>query len=338
MFSVYLIAYFICFLSVYHSFSLKQFQKLNYHHPTSLYMTNTITSDNEQLVAWKNGFKTCPKEICITLSNNFSLPLFTNGTYYRNGPAQFELTNKQGIETILPLDGDGMIVAITFNQGNITLRNRFIKTKTYAIEKKRPTIQSRGIFGTKNIKNNNILSINNIKNPASTNIIYWSERLLALWEGGRPHLLEPDSLRTISEYTLRNAKLTGSDSCVAHPRYDTNKQHIIFYTKSMINTKKSPIIVYEYDKQFNPIYTCNIDIPGYISVHDFIVTKNYYILYIESLKLDALPFVLGNKVCKIIRMIHMYILVYDVYMWLCTRAHTCRRLTMCIHRPFICTN
>lgn len=41
------------------------------------------------------------------------------------------------------------------------------------------------------------------KNTANTNIIYWAGRLLALWEGGLPHRLEPDSLRTVGAYTLK---------------------------------------------------------------------------------------------------------------------------------------
>jgi all-trans-8'-apo-beta-carotenal 15,15'-oxygenase len=43
------------------------------------------------------------------------------------------------------------------------------------------------------------------KNVANTNIIYWAGRLLALWEGGLPHRLEADSLRTLGTYTFKGA-------------------------------------------------------------------------------------------------------------------------------------
>jgi carotenoid cleavage dioxygenase-like enzyme len=38
---------------------------------------------------------------------------------------------------------------------------------------------------------------------ANTNVVYWGDRLLALWEGGLPHVIDPVTLQTEGTSRIR---------------------------------------------------------------------------------------------------------------------------------------
>jgi len=156
---------------------------------------STIGYDVE---AWKKGFKSCIEEICVVTNN--SIPLDLCGTFFRNGPGLYEIGKDQILH---PFDADGMIFAATFKEGTAVLRNRIIQTKGYVKEKKARKLLLRPSFSL--LSGGFLRNIFNIKikNTANTNIIYWADRLLALSEAGLPYRIEPDSLRTIGDYTFQ---------------------------------------------------------------------------------------------------------------------------------------
>jgi all-trans-8'-apo-beta-carotenal 15,15'-oxygenase len=56
-------------------------------------------------------------------------------------------------------------------------------------------------------------------NVANINVTYHAGNLLALWEGGRPWQLDPDSLETLGEYDF-DGELKGGYAMSAHPHWD----------------------------------------------------------------------------------------------------------------------
>ena len=54
------------------------------------------------------------------------------------------------------------------------------------------------------------------KNAANTNVIYWGNKLWAMWEGGYPHQLNPETLETIGLDDLEG--LLKKETFSAHPR------------------------------------------------------------------------------------------------------------------------
>jgi all-trans-8'-apo-beta-carotenal 15,15'-oxygenase len=148
-------------------------------------LTMGTTEESYDLEAWKRGFSTCAKEICEKLPG--TVPKDIKGTYYRNGYGKFE----SGKDKVMhPFDADGMMCAITIEDGNAIFRNRIIRTAGYVKEQKARRILYRGAFGTQRQGGalSNIFDVN-IKNVANTNAMYWGNRLFALWEGGLPHRL-----------------------------------------------------------------------------------------------------------------------------------------------------
>ena len=148
-------------------------------------LTMAATTETYDLEAWKKGFSTCAKEICEKLPG--TVPKDIKGTYYRNGYGKFEVGKDKVVH---PFDADGMMCAITIEEGNAIFRNRIIRTAGYVKEQKARRILYRGAFGTQRQGGalSNIFDVN-IKNVANTNAMYWGNRLFALWEGGLPHRL-----------------------------------------------------------------------------------------------------------------------------------------------------
>lgn len=97
----------------------------------------------------------------------------------------------------------------------------------------------RGMFGTQKAGGilKNAFDLRK-KNVANTNILYWGQKLVALWEGGLPHSMDPISLETIGESTLGGV-LGRGETLTAHPRYDPVKARQIFFSADVgpITTK-----------------------------------------------------------------------------------------------------
>ena len=79
--------------------------------------------------AWLTGFTTPRDELAVVVDpTSGALPEDLVGTYYRAGPALFELPGT-GEAVDHPLDADGMVTAATFlGNGTVNFHNRFVRT------------------------------------------------------------------------------------------------------------------------------------------------------------------------------------------------------------------
>lgn len=110
---------------------------------------------------------------------------------------------------------------------------------------------------------------------ANTNALYWGGRLFALWEGGLPHRLEPESLRTVGEYTFKGLLKKG-DKFSAHPRICSHTGRLVNFSPSQ-SASKCDVTVYEFNEELNVEKERTFEVPGFVFFHDFVVTENYYI-------------------------------------------------------------
>lgn len=192
---------------------------------------STELMDNKQRLIeqhWRHGFHNCEQEIAGRLVGK--APFDINGTYYRNGYGMIKIGDH---EVHHPFDGDGMIVAISFHKGNMFFRNRFVQTEGFLRDMKERRFCFPGVFGTRVTGNNKkglfssfSSNVKNVKNVANTNIIYWANRLLALWEGGLPHVIHPDNLATMGTFSYDNR----STVWTAHPKIDTATNRLITFS------------------------------------------------------------------------------------------------------------
>ena len=92
------------------------------------------------------------------------------GTFYRNGPGQLE---RNGDWVHHPFDGDGMITAMRFENGEVKITNKFVRTEGWESEQKAKKFLFRGVFGTQ--KPGGIIANAfdlRLKNIANTNVLH----------------------------------------------------------------------------------------------------------------------------------------------------------------------
>ncbi len=259
----------------------------------------TKTSELFNRNDWSSSYSNVENELRDVQLNKFrgSIPKDLSGTLFRNGPGQLE---RAGQWVHHPFDGDGMITAIRFAKGQVSLSNRFVRTKAWEEENKAGRFLYRGVFGTQKPGGllNNIFDIR-LKNIANTNVIQLGNKLLALWEAASPHALDPKTLRTYGISHL-NGTLKSNEAFSAHPRFDpghhgrprmvnfgvkTGPTSTIRLMEFATDEPNSGSLISERSEKFN----------GFAFLHDFAITPNWAIFLQNALTLNPLPFLLGKR-------------------------------------------
>ena len=246
---------------------------------------------------WKKGYESQPNEYDYWIEDiEGEIPADLKGTLFRNGPGLLEV-NGQRIHH--PFDGDGMISAIAFNEGRAHFQNRFVRTEGYLKEQQAGKILYRGVFGTQKPGGwlANAFDVQ-LKNIANTNIIYWGDKLLALWEAAEPHRLDPKTLETLGKDYLDGVLESGS-AFAAHPRIDPSCEQnggepvlVNFAIKPGLSTT---ISIYEFDQAGKLLRSQARSVPGFAFIHDFAITPNYCIFFQNPVSFNPIPFVLGVR-------------------------------------------
>lgn len=256
-------------------------------HPSPLSATYTIDD-------WRGGYESLYDEYAYTIDDiDGEIPLDLRGTLFRNGPGLFDIG---GQPIHHPFDGDGMVCAITFDQGKAHFRNRYVRTTGFLTEQEAGKILYRGVFGTQRPGGiaGNIFDLS-LKNVANTGIIYWGDKLHALWEAGEPHQLDPASLETIQLDKLGGILQPGNEFS-AHPRIDPAS--VATGQPRMVNFGVHPglettITIYEFNQQGIPVQRHAYRISGFAFIHDFVITPNYCIFFQNAIAYNPFPYVLG---------------------------------------------
>jgi all-trans-8'-apo-beta-carotenal 15,15'-oxygenase len=144
-----------------------------------------------------------------------TIPTDLNGTLYRIGPGKLQVGT-----TLLDniFDGDGMINRFSIQGGRVDFRNRYVRTQHFKHGQTSDRIAYRGSGAMRpGGPLANFLRLP--ANVANTNVVLTGDELLALWEFGRPHRVDPDSLATLGTEDFDGAlKWVGAFS--AHPKWD----------------------------------------------------------------------------------------------------------------------
>jgi len=207
------------------------------------------------------------------------MPDGLKGTLFRNGNGNHE---HMGSPYDHVFDGDGMINKFEIGRNGIMYSNAFVKTREFKEEVKAGKMLYRS-FGT-NIPGgwkNNIGKLS-FKNAANTNIIQFGGKMLALWEGGWPHEINPETLETIGRYNYQGVlqnnfsfidkKVQPELPFSAHPKFlpDHNK---------LFNFGTSPggvprLILYEVNDAGKARITQVVKLKRLSFTHDFVVTNS----------------------------------------------------------------
>lgn len=246
---------------------------------------------------WQKGYRSLTQEYDYWIDEiEGQIPPDLSGTLFRNGPGLLDI-NGQRVHH--PFDGDGMICAFSFKEGQAHFRNRFVRTQAYLEEKQAGRILYRGVFGTRKPGGwlANAFDLRR-KNIANTHVIYWGNKLLALWEAAEPHRLDPSTLETIGLDYL-DGVLQPGDAFAAHPRIDPacemDHGEPCLVNFSVKPGRSTTITIFEFAPSGQLLRQHAHSVPGFAFMHDFAITPNYCVFFQAPISFNPLPFLLGFK-------------------------------------------
>ena len=199
-----------------------------------------------------------PKELCGTLYRNGPNPQFApRGPYHWFG-------------------GDGMIHAFHIENGNVSYKNRWVRTPKWQIENKEGEGLS-GTFGNPRYTDPRVFALNST--IANTNIVWHGNKLLALEEAHAPFSLDPASLMPVGPkggYETYGDKLCGPFT--AHPKTDPKTGEMVFFGYSAKGRFTKEVSIQSVTADGGITRAEILDGPYPSMIHDFAVTKNWIVL------------------------------------------------------------
>ncbi len=115
-------------------------------------------------------------------------------------------------------DGDGMISQFILDGRSVRFRNRYVRTRHFKHGQQSSTIRFRGVGDQ--IPGGFRANVGRLpENVANTNIVNCAGELLALWEIGSPHRIDPETLDTLGS-TDFGGRLGYLGAFSAHPKWD----------------------------------------------------------------------------------------------------------------------
>ncbi|MEN0005592.1 MAG: carotenoid oxygenase family protein [Bacteroidota bacterium] len=213
------------------------------------------------------------------LSIQGELPPALQGTLFRNGNGCFE---HQGVQYHHLFDGDGMITKFEFKDGKIRYSNRYVRTKEFVEENEAGKMLYRS-FGT-NLPGGplkNMLKMR-FKNAANTSVIWHGGKMLALWEGGLPHEIDPVTLETVGRYDYEGVLIndfSAIDKWInpelpfsAHPKL--HEATGVLHNFGTAAGAKQRLVLYEVQADGTAAKSQIIPMEEVTFTHDFVLTQN----------------------------------------------------------------
>eukprot|EP01064_Diplonema_japonicum_P015617 TRINITY_DN23355_c0_g1_i1.p1 TRINITY_DN23355_c0_g1~~TRINITY_DN23355_c0_g1_i1.p1 ORF type:complete len:545 (+),score=173.30 TRINITY_DN23355_c0_g1_i1:52-1635(+) len=211
------------------------------------------------------------------------VPAELMGTFLRNGPG---LTEVHGTPLKHPIDGDGMVCALSFTNGKVHFRNKYVETYTHKKEKEAGRMLFPGQMGSRPPPGG---KLSKYRDPSHTNVFYWGGKVLTCHEYALPHCLDPATLETVGRDSLNGTLDIGTFS--AHFRLDAEQDLLctVAFKAGLEMLKTKPQVrLYEYDRAWNMVRKTKVSVPGLNYAHDFGLTPNWYVLHMS-------PFVNTSK-------------------------------------------
>ncbi|MEU5841470.1 carotenoid oxygenase family protein [Rhodococcus sp. NPDC047139] len=216
------------------------------------------------------------------------IPEELRGTLYRIGPGRLDL---DGHPMSHIFDGDGMVSRIRIGPDGLHYRNRYVRTK--AFERTNETRRPAKGFSTQRLGGPLANALRFPANLANTSVLLHDDELYALWEGGRPHRLDAETLQTFGPESFGGAlKRLGAFS--AHPKVDPNTGEVFNFGLDFF---PRPVIrCYRLERGGRLHGLATIPIPKLGFVHDFALTERHMVFVLGPLVVrNPVPVALGLR-------------------------------------------
>ena len=147
------------------------------------------------------------------------LPADLNGIYVRNGPNQ----RHEPVSKYHRYDGDGMLHALAFKDGNVTYRNKWIRTAPFVEEE----AAGQGIYHGMLGNGRSLHPEMPVKETANTDVVLHGGKIIAMWYlAGEPYLVDPHTLETLGDYDFNGQR---ANKVSAHGKTDENTDEFVFF-------------------------------------------------------------------------------------------------------------
>ncbi|AMA09805.1 carotenoid oxygenase family protein [Picosynechococcus sp. PCC 73109] len=219
-----------------------------------------------------------------------AIPPGLRGSLFRNGPGRL---TRGGQAMGHWFDGDGGILGVYFTEAGAQAQYRYVET---------PYFQQEAAAESLLYPNYGTLAPGQIwqrwgkpaKNSANTSVLPLGDRLLVLWEGGKPYGLNAQTLETLGEMDLGFAH--SSDTFSAHHKIQPETGEI--YNFGVTFGPKATFQLYRCHPQGEISQQTHFSVPGLKGlplVHDFVLAGDYLVFCIPPVRLQMVPTLLGLK-------------------------------------------
>ena len=217
------------------------------------------------------------------------IPNDLRGMFVRNGPnPQFPPGELYHL-----FEGDGMLHGVQFRDGKASYLNRYVRTAGWQAEHDAGKRLYPSLFDRDAIQEQLKLLLQGkfpFKNAGNTALVWHHDKLLALWEGGKPHEIRLPKLETVGPYDFAG-KLKHAFS--AHPKVDPETGEMLVFGYGVT----PPYVQYSVINPDGTVRsTTPIELPRAVMMHDFAITKNYsifldlpYVINIAAALVKKLP-------------------------------------------------
>ncbi|MDY6764104.1 MAG: carotenoid oxygenase family protein [Halobacteria archaeon] len=239
------------------------------------------------------GFKSLNDETREKLTVQGDVPNWIDGSLIRNGPAKFEVGEKEFQHWF---DGLGMLRKFAFEDSEVTYSNRFLRTQAYRNSQEGKLSTGFGTSTSSNILEKLVgFFTPDTTDNTNVNVAKVGGRFMALTEVPVMTEFDPETLETIE--SVKYSSMISGHVTTAHPHYDPYENVTVNYMTRFSRT--STYKVYRHpDTSPTPelIGSLKTDEPAYM--HSFGLTDNYVILTEFPLVVNPLSFLLpgtGDK-------------------------------------------
>lgn len=208
-----------------------------------------------------------------------TLPTGLRGTLYRNGPGRWEVGG-QAMGHLF--DGDGMLSMFAIGDGAVRYRNRYVRTNHYLGSRASGGVPQRGI-GTLKPGGPLANALRLPANVANTSVVFHAGELLALWEGGKPHALDPDTLETRGPESF-DGGLRWVGAFSAHPKVDPETGDLFNFGIELL--PRPMLRCYRLDRSGRLHRIRDVHIPEPAFNHDVALTERHMVFVIDPITID----------------------------------------------------
>jgi carotenoid cleavage dioxygenase len=170
----------------------------------------------------------------------------------------------------IAFNGDGMIAMFRLRNGRVDLKQRWVQTDKWKLEK----AAGKALFGGyRNPLGDDPSVKGRYRGTANTNAFFYGGQLFALKEDSPPVAMDANTLETRGYWDF-GGQMT-SPTFTAHPKIDPHTGNMCAFGYAAKGLLTRDVVYFEFTPQGEKVKEVWFEIPYYCMMHDYGLTKDY---------------------------------------------------------------